>query len=219
MQSSSPSTQYPSTPAASRHPLQYRPLNSSPLADSPGKSSPVAAAQARRRSQYKALAPVTPVPLRSFSSSSRQCSGRLFSNGKNVSTNAASENPDPQKVFLRDRFKARCFERAAKARERAIRGKRYVGEPSSDDFDMEGDEEEGDEDIMQDELFRRIMANANRKEHHSYRVSYAQDVGSSFDPDFEDINTWEQELTGVFLSSPFLTLFRLPCFMSVMMLS
>ena len=42
------------------------------------------------------------------------------------------------------------------------------------------------------------MANATRKEHHSYRISYAQEVGSSFDPDLEDVATWEQELTGVY---------------------
>ena len=41
------------------------------------------------------------------------------------------------------------------------------------------------------------MANATRKEHHSYRLSFAQDVGSSFDPDLEDVAAWEQELTGV----------------------
>lgn len=38
------------------------------------------------------------------------------------------------------------------------------------------------------------MANANRKQVHSYRVSYAQEVGSSFDPDMEDVGSWEHEL-------------------------
>lgn len=42
------------------------------------------------------------------------------------------------------------------------------------------------------------MANATRKEHHSYRLSYAQEVGSSFDPDLEDVAAWEQELKGVY---------------------
>jgi hypothetical protein len=42
------------------------------------------------------------------------------------------------------------------------------------------------------------MANATRKEHHSYRISYAQEVGSSIDPDLEDVATWEQELAGVY---------------------
>ena len=41
------------------------------------------------------------------------------------------------------------------------------------------------------------MANATRKERHSYRISYAQEVGSSIDPDLEDVATWEQELAGV----------------------
>ena len=39
------------------------------------------------------------------------------------------------------------------------------------------------------------MANASRKEVHSYRISYAQEVGSSIDPDLEDVASWEQELT------------------------
>jgi hypothetical protein len=38
------------------------------------------------------------------------------------------------------------------------------------------------------------MANSNRKQVHSYRVSYAQEVGSSFDPDMEDVGSWEREL-------------------------
>jgi hypothetical protein len=58
-------------------------------------------------------------------------------------------------VSLRNRFKARCFERAAKAREKAIKGKRYANQSSgSDDFtmDYDDDEDEDDEDIMQDEV-------------------------------------------------------------------
>ena len=43
------------------------------------------------------------------------------------------------------------------------------------------------------------MANATRKERHSYKLSYAQEVGSSIDPDLEDVARWEQELAGVYL--------------------
>ncbi|KAF8970069.1 hypothetical protein BDZ97DRAFT_1652738 [Flammula alnicola] len=193
MQSSSPTYNYPATPSGTRNPLQYRPLNSSPLVTSPGSpkmSSPVAAAQARRKSQYKARVPSTPT-------STRNPARRLFSAGDSGMTySVGSVEGDPQKVFLRNRFKARCFERAVKARDKAIRGKRSASmiEPSSDDYQMDDEEEEGDEDIMQDELFRRIMANTNRKQSYSFKVSYAQEVGSSFDPDIEDVNSWEQEL-------------------------
>ena len=45
-------------------------------------------------------------------------------------------------------------------------------------------------------LFRRIMASAKRKERHRYRVSYQLDVGSSLDPDMEDVEEWERELIG-----------------------
>lgn len=156
MYSSSPPHQCPSTPLAPRNPLTFKPLNSSPLARSPDRanSSPVAAAQARRRSsQYKAPIPKTPAPPRVFSNSRRSSSsgGRLFTNGSHVATPAG---PESQKMFLRDRFKARCFERAAKAREKAIKGKRYANEPSSEDYIMDYDEEDDDddEDIMQDEV-------------------------------------------------------------------
>lgn len=154
MYSASPPYQCPSTPLAPRNPLTYKPLNSSPLASSPDwskLSSPVAAIQAHRRSQYKSLTPNT--PIRNFSNA-RRSSGRLFTvgsgGGDNITTTPA------QKLSLRDRFKARCFERAAKAREKAIKGRRYANQRSSDDFSMdyddEDDEDDDDEDIMQDEV-------------------------------------------------------------------
>ena len=60
--------------------------------------------------------------------------------------------PDSQKLSLRNRFKARCFERAAKAREKAIKGKRYANQLGSDDFMDYDDDDEDEEDIMQDEV-------------------------------------------------------------------
>jgi len=105
---------------------------------------------------------------------------------------------------LRERFKARCFERAKKDREVARR--RVSSSRSSDgsvsggssDAEMEFEDEEEDEDTaMQDELFRRIMINTSRKDKHSYRLSYAYEVGSSVDPDMEDVGRWEDELRGI----------------------
>ena len=118
------------------------------------------AAQARRRSQYKSLTPNTPGLPRIFSSNSRRrsSSGRLFTDGDAIASLPA-ERPDSQKVYLRDRFKARCLERAVKARAKAIKGKRYLDQRSSDDFmmdygddDDDDDEAENEEDIMQDEV-------------------------------------------------------------------
>ena len=155
MYSASPPHQCPSTPSVPRNFLTYKPLNSSPLASSPewSRSSPVAAAQAHRRSQYKTLTPNT--PTRKISNS-RRSSGRLFNVGGDIATPA---RPDSQKLSQRDRFKARCFERAAKARERAIKGKRYANQPSSDDFSMDYDDEDDDddEDIMQDEVCVSVL--------------------------------------------------------------
>ncbi len=42
------------------------------------------------------------------------------------------------------------------------------------------------------------MESSFRKSQHSYRVSYALEVGSSFDPDLEDVSKWEEELGTVF---------------------
>lgn len=117
----------------------------------------------------------------------------MFWSGGGVSAPVAE---DPQKAFLREKFKVRCFERAARARAKAIRGKRYQSEASSDGFDevMDDDDEEDDDAIMHDELFRRIMANAYQKDRHSFKISYAHEVGSSFDPDMENVEEWEHEL-------------------------
>lgn len=43
------------------------------------------------------------------------------------------------------------------------------------------------------------MLNTSRKQKHSYRLSYAYEVGSSVDPDIEDVGQWEDELQGTSL--------------------
>jgi len=72
---------------------------------------------------------------------------------------------EPQKAFLRERFKARCFERAKKDREIARR--RVSSSRSSDgsvsggssDAEMEFEDEEEDEDTaMQDEVRVSLLA-------------------------------------------------------------
>lgn len=47
------------------------------------------------------------------------------------------------------------------------------------------------------QLFRRIMASARHKQHHNFCLSYQLEVGSSVDPDMEDISRWEHELEGL----------------------
>ena len=151
MQSSSPFLQTPSTPGSSSYysARSHQPLVSSPLA-SP-KSSPVVAAQARRRAQYKTRetsSSRTPIIL---------CQP-LF-------TQANGKTPEEtQSSLLRERFRARCFERAQKERQEKVKKSRTVS--GSDDvfFDsaMDCDEDEDEESVMQDEvcdfLVRRISA-------------------------------------------------------------
>lgn len=152
MQTSSPSFHLPSTPSPKNHRypgLGHQPFSSSPLA-SPSNQSQVSVTQARRHSQYKSRTPRTPSnSLRSGLGGSR-CSGGILLEGGDGSTSTEA----PQKTFLREKFKARCLERAQKARERAIRGRRW-SDPSSDGFDDAMDcegEEEDDESVMQDEV-------------------------------------------------------------------
>ncbi|KAI9508243.1 hypothetical protein F5148DRAFT_1284263 [Russula earlei] len=45
------------------------------------------------------------------------------------------------------------------------------------------------------QLFHRIVASAKRKQHYSYRLSFQDEVGSSLDPDMEDITEWERFLS------------------------
>ena len=123
----------------------------------------------------------------------------------------------PRKAVLRDRFKARCIERAQKDRARKISGRRGLSSDASSDgidADMDIGEEEEEEEFLNDEvrpllpmqspgrnlsvpqLFSRIMQSVNKKQKHQYRLSYQQDVGSSFDPELDDIAEWENELKG-----------------------
>ncbi|GAW04027.1 hypothetical protein LENED_005790 [Lentinula edodes] len=97
--------------------------------------------------------------------------------------------------MLRDRFKQRCLKRAERARAKAHASKRKSS-PNSDVFNvaMDDDMEESDGDLMQDELYQRIMINQSHKQRHAYLRSYYSEVGSSFDPDMEDAAEWEHEL-------------------------
>ncbi|KAI0088851.1 hypothetical protein BDY19DRAFT_1048377 [Irpex rosettiformis] len=191
----------PSTPSSHRTFTTFgghTPSKSSPLtvpADSSPILSPTPTIQDRRRSQYKSMALTSPTINRT-----RPTSRRVSSHP------APPSRPDlfghsqeaTGKQLLRERFKARCLERALKERERKIVGKRRASDWSSDGpdemMDFDDDDEDEEESMLNDTFFSRIMASAQRKQHHSYRVSYSQEVGSSFDPDMEDPAEWEHEL-------------------------
>ncbi|KAJ3854176.1 hypothetical protein EV368DRAFT_80883 [Lentinula lateritia] len=191
---SSPVHYSPSTPISHRTKSQsfsrnnHKPLNSSPLAHDQSSpfSSPVADAQARRHSQHKSRLPSGP-----------QRSRPIFapSTGSRTIGSPNTTGADPQKAMLRDRFKQRCLKRAERARAKAHASKRKSS-TKSDVFnvDMDDDMEESDGDLMQDELYQRIMINQAHKQRHAYLRSYYSEVGSSFDPDIEDAAEWEHEL-------------------------
>ncbi|KAJ7232068.1 hypothetical protein C8J57DRAFT_1384039 [Mycena rebaudengoi] len=175
----------------------HKPRHSSPLAGSSPSSSPIAAAQARRRSQYKSRVPSLPVA----SSSRTSASSRPARLNSPLLFGDATE--DPQKEFLRARLKQRCLERASRERARAVKKRRFMSssEAGSDDASMEVDMDDEDEDDKEegadpafDVLFTRIMRNATRKRDHAYLYSYDREVGSSFDPALEESQNWELDL-------------------------
>lgn len=49
------------------------------------------------------------------------------------------------------------------------------------------------------------MASARHKQQHTFRLSYQLEVGSSIDPDMEDISRWERELQGLTPAVPSVT--------------
>ncbi|KAH8097075.1 hypothetical protein BXZ70DRAFT_944181 [Cristinia sonorae] len=193
MAMSSPLCFQPTTPTSHRFSgpsVQFFPLNSSPLASSPvsPKSSPLAAAQTRRH-QYKQVASSPTLvrnryPQRNVASSSR------------AAVPASDGMEIPRKAVLRERFKAKCVERAQKDRARRVSGKRGLSSDASSDgidADMECGDDDDDE-FLNDELFSRIMKTVNHKQKYQYKLSYQHDVGSSFDPELEDVDEWENEL-------------------------
>ncbi|KAJ3729543.1 hypothetical protein C8R42DRAFT_706524 [Lentinula raphanica] len=188
--SSSPARFIPSTPSTNRiksyslSRTNHRPLNSSPLAhdNSSPISSPVAEAQARRQSQYKSRVP----------SGSQRSRHSLPPSSSSKVAGSSTGGSDSQKAMMRDRFKQRCLERAEKARAKARASKRKSGDIFDDA--MEDDVDESDDDIIQSELYQRIVMNQAHQQRHAYLRSYYAEVGSSFDPDLEDVTTWEREL-------------------------
>lgn len=162
------STAFPSTPSPQRiyswtNPADstHRPIHPSPLASpSSPTSSPVSAAQARRRSQYKGKSPATPLASSSrYHGAVRSASlsgGSVFGSGGSGGGSALPIVEDARRDMIRERFKARCLQKAKEARDRAIKQKRYEYNSSdsmagSDDTVMDEDEE-GDDDVLQDEV-------------------------------------------------------------------
>ncbi|KAI0031955.1 hypothetical protein K488DRAFT_86332 [Vararia minispora EC-137] len=192
-------TPFPRTPTSSR---AYHPHASSPLSAS--ASSPLSSPSSQigiRRSQYKSTTPAVP-------SSSRRSSATYAKRPHNVSSTpawdgsfmrgnlfATEPEEDPaRRSLLRERFKQRCFERAQRAREVKIRSGRKHAHYSSDGEDLDMEDEEDVDEFLNDEFFARVMQSAKRNQQHQYRLSYQLDVGSSFDPDMEDVGQWERDL-------------------------
>ncbi|KAH9171092.1 hypothetical protein EDB89DRAFT_1194602 [Lactarius sanguifluus] len=169
--------QDPRTPSSSS---TFRPHTSSPLSESFSPSPSAASLQSRRVAQYKSIATPT-----------RRVSTALFS-----STAVSGESESTRDALLRGRLKERCARQAQQARTKRVEVERRKSALSSDgeDVDMDSDEEDDEDTALNDELFRRIIASASQKHRYSYRLSFQNEVGSSIDPDMEDIAAWERSL-------------------------
>lgn len=143
-------------------------------------SSPIAVVH-RRKAQYKCRTP----------------GARRLRPGNTLPQQDPNTSPADKSV-LRDRFQALCSKRTRRVPKFPMHGRKPALSDGSDfgmgDDEMDWGEEETDDDIMQDELFRRIMQNMQHRRTHAYQLSYSQEVGSSFDPDREDFSEWERDL-------------------------
>ena len=82
------------------------------------------------------------------------------------------------------RFQNRCVERASEARHKAVERKRCF---ENDDPFLEKED---------DELYRRVMAHANKKMRDSYEQENRLIAGAPLNED-EDMEAWEAELAGM----------------------
>ncbi|TFK65506.1 hypothetical protein BDN72DRAFT_962472 [Pluteus cervinus] len=201
----------------------FQPFNSSPLASPRTPQRPPAAApsmvavtEARRRASYKSR---TSHSYNSFGAgSSSQAQNRTSpsafppsSPGSNPFLNPDAPGASPpifsgsfgtEKALLRNQFKAKCLERAVQARRKAIQGKRLTqagsdfGFSSSDGPDEMMDADDEEDDMLEDELFRRIMVQADKRAKNAYDISFSREFGSSFDPSLEEADTWEADING-----------------------
>ncbi|KAI9459149.1 hypothetical protein BJY52DRAFT_1416187 [Lactarius psammicola] len=201
LSSNSPSlNQDPRTPSSSS---TYRPHTSSPLSESfsPSPSASAAASlQSRRIAQYKSTATPTRRVSTAYSYRPSRASVDKLSFVPSLfsSTAVSEESENPRDALLRGRLRERCARRAQQARTKRVETERRKNALSSDgeDVDMDSDEENDEDTVLNDELFRRIIASASQKRRYSYRLSFQNEVGSSIDPDMEDIAAWERSLQG-----------------------
>ncbi|KAI0264627.1 hypothetical protein BC834DRAFT_246150 [Gloeopeniophorella convolvens] len=191
-----PYNQVPRTPSSSS---TYHPHTSSPLSEpfSPSPStSATAKKQSRRLAQYKSTTPIRR-PSKAYSSRPKDATPDESNFGIRLfAATSPGDAENPRSALLRDRLKQRCALRAQQARTKRVANERRAYSLSSDGegMDVESDEEEEEDAVLNDELFRRIIASASQKHRYSYRLSYQNDVGSSLDPDMEDITEWERNL-------------------------
>ncbi|KAG8959146.1 hypothetical protein FRC00_001901 [Tulasnella sp. 408] len=95
---------------------------------------------------------------------------------------------------------AKCAARVAKDREKVKeREKRKYASSSSEagssDVEMssDGEDEDDNKDEVDDSLYQRLMADQKRRERHNQMYLFERQVGSSFDPDAEDLAEWEED--------------------------
>ncbi|KDQ11008.1 hypothetical protein BOTBODRAFT_35762 [Botryobasidium botryosum FD-172 SS1] len=193
----SPTLMMPVTPT--NHRFYRTPASSSPLR--PVGSSP-AAPSSPLNPHYHTYQP--PSSSRRSSYKSRISKEDFFrtppSGGGLRSRHGAQSNQEGPQLLWRERFLAKCVKRMSMDRQKqrearrmgtsaAYPGSSDIGSSEADmDMDMEEDENEVD-----DELYRRVINSENLRKKRMHEYSYQHDVGSSIDPDMDDVAALEEE--------------------------
>ncbi|KZT51196.1 hypothetical protein CALCODRAFT_488102 [Calocera cornea HHB12733] len=160
--------------------LASSPLTSSPLA--PPRSSPLDRLSVFKTSLHGR--PRARQPLRRLSDNIDMGNNPPFDPFRKP------REDEPAKMLWRERLEQRCRDRAVEKRRKSQDTRR--GLDGAGDQDME--DEEGDD--LDDELIRRAIVADARRVQRNQEVAYARDVGSSIDPDMEDVDALERELFG-----------------------
>ncbi|KZO98701.1 hypothetical protein CALVIDRAFT_535302 [Calocera viscosa TUFC12733] len=158
--------------------LASSPLTSSPLA--PPRSSPLDRLSVFKTSLHGRSRPRQPL---------RRLSDNIdMGNNQTFDPFRKPREDEPVKMLWRERLEQRCRDRVVEKRRKSQDRKRGL-EGAADE---EMDDEQADD--MDDELIRRAIVADARRIQRNQEIAYARDVGSSIDPDMEDVGALEREL-------------------------
>jgi len=160
--------------------LASSPLTSSPLA--PPRSSPLDRLSVFKTSLHGR--PRARQPLRRLSDNVDMGVSQAFDPFRKP------REDEPAKMLWRERLEQRCRDRVAENRRKSRERGRGLDVAADEEMEEDGG------DYMDDELIRRAVVSDARRIQRMQEIAYARDVGSSIDPDMEDVDALEREAIG-----------------------